>query len=207
LRRANDGTLTAAFAFPHDLGMKNRAGSLVALIGAMLLLAACSGAAPTWTFAPTPSPGPATPVPSAEPSTAPTSAPTTAPSAGASGEPTGAPGSPGASGAATTIPVELTASVQIHQNGQQISTLTVKNGETIHFEVTNSAGFPHNFFIGPADKLATNQTAGLPGVPDFNTGTETFDYTVTDETATLEFACTVPGHYQAGMRGTFTVEP
>jgi uncharacterized cupredoxin-like copper-binding protein len=191
--------------------MKNRVGLLVALIGALLTLAACTGTTPAWTFAPTASPGPATPVPSGQPSAEPTSAATAEPSAGSSGQPSGAPsgapGSPGASGAARTIALELTASLQIAQNGQPVPSLTVTNGETIHFEITNTAGFPHNFFIGPPDKLSTNQTAGLPGIPDYSEGTQTFDYTVTEETATLEFACTVPGHYPAGMRGTFTVEP
>jgi uncharacterized cupredoxin-like copper-binding protein len=185
----------------------SRVRMLAALAVALLAIAACAGTAPSWTFAPTPSPGPATPPPSAQPSAAPTDRPTGEPSAGASGQPTGAPGSPGASGSARTIALELTASFQIAQNGQQVTSLTVRNGETIHFEITNSAGFPHNLFIGPPDKLSTNQTAGLPGVPDFSDGTRTFDYTVTDETASLEYACTVPGHYQAGMRGTFIVEP
>jgi uncharacterized cupredoxin-like copper-binding protein len=119
--------------------------------------------------------------------------------------PTGAP-SAEPSGGARVIDIELTSAIQIHRDGAQISSLDVKLGETIHFRVTNTAGFTHNFHIGPAEALMHNQVTGLPGVPDFDDGTQEFDYTVTEETANLEFACTFPGHYQL-MHGTFTVEP
>jgi hypothetical protein len=178
---------------------------LVALPGALLALAACVSVSPSWTFAPTASPGPATPEPSI-PSAAPTLPATPAPTTSQPTASPGTPGSPDASGTARTIALELTANLQIHQDGQQVTSLTVTEGETIHFEVTNSAGFSHNLYIGPPEQLATNQTAGLPGVPDFTEGTQSFDYTVTAETASLEYACTIPGHYQL-MRGTFTVEP
>jgi azurin len=123
-----------------------------------------------------------------------------------------APGSPAptdgpqASAKATLIELEETGSLQIHQNGQQISTLTVHVGETLHFRITNNAGFIHNFYIGPADELSQNLVSGLPGIPDFTQGSQEFDYTVTDETASLEWGCTVPGHYPL-MHGTFVVEP
>ena len=84
--------------------------------------------------------------------------------------------------------------------------LTVKEGETIHFRISNSAGFDHDFYIGTADQLSQGQVDGLPGVPAFASGTQEFDYTVTAATAGLQFGCTVPGHYQL-MHGTFTVQP
>jgi uncharacterized cupredoxin-like copper-binding protein len=54
--------------------------------------------------------------------------------------------------------------------------------------------------------LSTDQTTGLPGVPMFASGTQQFTYMVTDATAKLQFACTVPGHYPL-MHGTFNVQP
>jgi uncharacterized cupredoxin-like copper-binding protein len=99
-----------------------------------------------------------------------------------------------------------TANLQITQDGQPVPSLSVKNGQTYTFVITNEAGFVHNFYIGPPERLAANDVAGLPGVPDFTEGTQEFQYTVTDETASLQFACTVPGHYPP-MHGTFTVEP
>ena len=178
----------------------------VAAAAVLLLAAACSsGGRATWTFsppAPTPSPGPETPAPSPVPTPSPM--PTLPSMAPGSAAPTGG---PQASAATRLIELEETVSLQIHQNGQQISSLTVKMGETLHFRITNTAGYPHNFYIGPADKLSQNLVSGLIGIPDFTTGSAEFDYTVTGETASLEWACTVPGgHYQL-MHGTFVVEP
>jgi uncharacterized cupredoxin-like copper-binding protein len=104
------------------------------------------------------------------------------------------------------IPLEETATLTITKDGQPVSALDVKKGDTVTFQITNSAGFDHDFYIGTADQLSNNQTAGLPGVPAFSTGTQQFTYTVTDGTATLQFACTLPGHYPT-MHGSFNVKP
>jgi uncharacterized cupredoxin-like copper-binding protein len=114
--------------------------------------------------------------------------------------------SDGTAPAGQVIELELTATLQIHQNGQQVSSLAVKAGETVHFKITNSAGFDHDFFIGPADQLGQNLVAGLPGVPSFTSGTQEFDYTVTADTANLQWGCSLPGHYPT-MHGTFSVAP
>ncbi len=195
---------------------------LTAGVAAILLLAACGGTTgSTWTInpiSPTPSPGPsgaASSEPSGAPSAAPSGEATAAPSgeatAAPSGEATAAPGSPAASSDASpaagqTITLQLTGALQITQDGQTVDELTVKEGETVHFVVDNAAGFTHNFFIGPADALAQNQVAGLPGIPDWESGVQEFDYQVTADTATLQFACSFPGHYPL-MHGTFKVVP
>lgn len=93
----------------------------------------------------------------------------------------------------------------IKQAGQKLQELSVKKGQTYTFKVTNTAGYAHNFYIGPADKLAANDTAGLPGLPQFDSGTQEFQYTP-DADGQLEFACTVPGHYPT-MHGALTVQP
>jgi mono/diheme cytochrome c family protein len=87
----------------------------------------------------------------------------------------------------------------VDESGARVTQIAVQPGETISFEITNEAGFAHNFFIGPAEALEGNQTQGLPGVPDFDSGTQSFIYEVGDEEA-VQFACTVPGHYP-GMHG------
>jgi len=175
-------------------------------MASLLFLAACgsSSATSTWTIAPvqpTPSGGPASPAASPVQSGMPM------PSPGASG----APASPGASAAAsaavTTVTLDLTGSLSItDENGAPVATIDAKVGETLHFVVDNTAGFAHNLFIGPADALAQNQVGDLPGIPDWASGVQEFDYLVTADTANLEFACTVPGHY-ALMHGTFNVTP
>ncbi len=187
---------------------------MVSGMAALLLLAACGGTTgTTWTIAPalpTPTAGP-----SGMPSMGASSAPTAVPSAGTSVAPASpgasvAPGSPAASaatspGAGQVIKLELTGSLSITQDGQAVTTLDVKQGETVHFVIDNTAGFTHNFHIGTADQLQQN-APDLPGIPDWTSGVQEFDYTVTADTAGLEFACTVPGHYSL-MHGTFNVTP
>lgn len=84
------------------------------------------------------------------------------------------------------------------------SSVTLVAGEVVRFEVTNSAGFPHDFYIGaPADVESRNVTA-LQGIADWPSGTMTLDFTV-PTSGELEFACLVPGHLEAGMKGTVTI--
>lgn len=191
--------------------MKTHSKRIVAAsLAGLLLFAACGGtSASTWTIAPvqpTPTGGPeGSAVASAGASGAPASP---AASAGASG----APASPAASTQASpavgqTVTLDLTGSLSItNEAGEAVSSLTVKDGETIHFVIDNTAGFPHNFFIGAADALAQNQIGGLPGIPAWSSGIQEFDYVVTADSANLQFGCTVPGHYPL-MHGTFTVAP
>ena len=82
----------------------------------------------------------------------------------------------------------------------------VQEGETIHFVLDNTAGFAHDFWIGPPDKLSASLTDGLEGVPEWDSGVKELDYVVTADTANLQFGCTVPGHFQS-MHGTFKVTP
>jgi mono/diheme cytochrome c family protein/plastocyanin len=77
-------------------------------------------------------------------------------------------------------------------------------GEVVRFEITNSAGFPHNFYIGaPADVEAHN-FAALQGTSDFSSGMQALSFTV-PASGQLEYACLIPGHLEAGMRGTVTL--
>ena len=60
-------------------------------------------------------------------------------------------------------------------DGNQLTSIAVKAGETIQFEVTNTAGFDHNFYIGTAEELsnASGSINGGTGIPTFTTGTQT----------------------------------
>jgi hypothetical protein len=182
-------------------------------LAVLLVLAACGGSSTvsTWTIAPvqpTPTAGPSTAA-SAQPSGAATAAPSNGATAAPSGDASAPPESPAASSDASpsggqTITLQLTGALQITQDGQPVSSLAVREGETVHFVLDNTAGFAHNFFIGPADALAQNQIGGLPGVPEWTGGIQEFDYVVTADTADLQFACTIPGHYTP-MHGAFTL--
>jgi len=129
---------------------------------------------------------------------------------GGGGEPSAAPvESPGTAEAPREVAVEETANLQIlDAEGTKLNALTVVPGESLVFEVTNTAGSDHNFIIGPAEALEESAIAGLPGTPTFPEGTETFEWQVPEDAAALEgfqFACTVPGHYEP-MHGALIVQ-
>jgi azurin len=155
-----------------------------ALVIMALLLTACgSSSGSTWTEAPL------RPTPATEPSAVPT-------------EPAESPD--GSATTARTIALELTSNLQIQQDGEQVIELQVKEGETLHFVLDNTSGFSHDFVIGPADALSAGTVDGLPGVEAWESGVRELDYVVTADTAQLQFACTVPGHYQT-MHGSFAL--
>jgi len=153
-----------------------------------------------------PSDVPASAAPSAAPSDAPSTqapaspdasvAPSVGPSAGPSGEPAG-----------RVIELEMNAALQILQDGAQIKDIPVTPGETVTFRITNTAGYVHNFWIGPDQALMLNQTEGLPGIPDWTDAEpREFTWVVPDDIAGLKYGCTVPGHYSL-MQGVFSAAP
>ena len=103
---------------------------------------------------------------------------------------------PGTAENPRVIAVDATSSLTFDPNS-----LALVAGEIVRFEITNSAGFVHNFFIGAPAGLDARNLATLEGTADFTTGTETLTYTV-PASGDLAFACLVPGHLEAGMRGS-----
>jgi len=99
------------------------------------------------------------------------------------------------------IDVEETANLQILQAGAPVAMLQFTVGQTYTFHVTNTAGFDHDFYLGPPDRLQANDVAGLPGVPVNTQGMQEFTWTASADAQGWEFACTVPGHYPT-MHGT-----
>jgi uncharacterized cupredoxin-like copper-binding protein len=117
-------------------------------------------------------------------------------------------GSPGTADSPRVIKLDLTASITITDpDGNPVPSIAVKPGETVEFEVTNSAGFSHDFFIGTQQELSTasGNLADAPGIPEFESGTKTFTWTVPQDAGGLQFACTVPGHYGT-MHGDFVTQ-
>lgn len=152
---------------------------LALLLPALLLITACAAAAggPGWTFAPL---GPTQP-PTAEPSPS------------------------GSAPAGNVIEIEATGQLRFAQNGQPIDSLELTIGEEYTFRVDNTANFVHNIYLGPPDRLAANDVAGLPGIPEWESGVKEFSWTATADAQGWEFGCTVSGHYQAGMKGTLVL--
>jgi len=128
---------------------------------------------------------------------------TPAPSASAGSPSPGAVESPGTADNPRNVAVNLTGSLTIQNDtGSPLSQIAVVPGETIRFDVTNSAGFPHNFYVGPSDQLSAGAAGSLPGIPEFPAGTQTLTWTVPADVTGLQFACIVPGHYGT-MHGDF----
>lgn len=86
-----------------------------------------------------------------------------------------------------------------------------KTGITYRFVVTNDGQVPHEMMIMPM--LTDMDTSGMD-MHDFDEmalmaieaddmpagATQVMEYTFEEAADNLEFACRVPGHYEAGMR-------
>ena len=90
-----------------------------------------------------------------------------------------------------------------------------KVGVPYHFVVTNAGTIPHEIMLMPplrADQIDTKLAEMALvhiGRDQLQPGsTASFDYTFTEAapSGTLEFACHLPGHYEAGMRLGITVK-
>ncbi|MGH2466651.1 MAG: plastocyanin/azurin family copper-binding protein, partial [Candidatus Limnocylindrales bacterium] len=110
-----------------------------------------------------------------------------------------------ASGSGGTV-IDLTETADLHivdASGQPVTSIKVTKGQTYTFNITNTAGFDHDFYIGTDADLQAGTTAALTGVKAFSSGTQTFTYTFASD-GPLNFGCTIPGHYQT-MHGTFDI--
>jgi uncharacterized cupredoxin-like copper-binding protein len=102
------------------------------------------------------------------------------------------------------IELEADAAIRFLQNGEQIREIPVTPGETVIFRINNTAGFGHNFWIGPDQELQVPSGSTDTGLPEWNSGVQELEWVVPDDVTDLRFACTVPGHYYT-MQGDFTV--
>jgi glucose/arabinose dehydrogenase len=93
---------------------------------------------------------------------------------------------------AGSIPIAAAANGNLMYNTMK---LTAKAGKDT-FVFTNKSPVPHNFTILKGSKV-------IGATPTFAGGVK--DLTVTLAGGTYTFECTVPGHAQAGMKGTLTV--
>lgn len=104
--------------------------------------------------------------------------------------------------------------------GIQSSVTEFKAGVPYRFTVTNAGKVPHEFMIMPplmAEQMSMHMdmeeldkmALAMIGEEDLPPGaTKSFEYTFTQPApaGTLEFACHVPGHYEAGMKLGITVK-
>ncbi len=84
--------------------------------------------------------------------------------------------------------------------------VTIKQGETITFEVTSMGMSTHEFMVGPAADVAAD-VPGTSEVADIGMmQTKSLRYTFVGS-GPFAFACHATGHYEAGMKGTIVVFP
>ena len=112
----------------------------------------------------------------------------------------------GSTDAPRVIEIQATAALQfLDVDGNQLTQIDAVEGETIEFVVTNTAGFDHNFYIGPAAELDVPGQSTPVGIEAWADGTMTTTWTVEIGPEPLQFACTVPGHYGT-MHGDMVIQ-
>lgn len=96
------------------------------------------------------------------------------------------------------------------------ASLTVKQGETIRFQVKNSGRLVHEFVLGTEQDLKNHNEmmeespemehadANMITVAPGQTGEVIWHFTQSGE---VNFACLIPGHFDAGMKGEIQVAP
>lgn len=93
--------------------------------------------------------------------------------------------------------------------------LDIKAGDVVRFVVKNEGELQHEFVLGTKDSLAEHAQMMLkfPNMEHeeaymahVDPGKEMEIIWQFTKTGSFEFGCLLPGHYQAGMKGTITVE-
>lgn len=126
------------------------------------------------------------------------------------GHGTAAIGKPGVAAKVTrTIAVDMKDDMRFHSTD-----LTVKQGETIRFVVTNSGKVKHEMVLGTEKELKEHyevmkknpemehEDPNMVTVAPGKTGQIIWHFTSAGK---VDFACLQPGHYDAGMKGLVNV--
>ena len=94
------------------------------------------------------------------------------------------------------------------------STLEIKNGDVIKFIVANEGALQHEFVLGTPASLSEhaelmikfpNMEHEEPYMAHVDPGKEMEIIWQFTQSGNFEFGCLLPGHFQAGMKGTITV--
>ncbi|RZU48148.1 copper binding plastocyanin/azurin family protein [Fluviicoccus keumensis] len=94
--------------------------------------------------------------------------------------------------------------------------ITVTTGETVRLRLMNTGQQPHEFVLGTPDSLKAH-AAMMMQIPDMAHADPNLIRIETGKSSDLiwqftragnfEYACLIPGHWQAGMQGRVTVLP
>ena len=95
------------------------------------------------------------------------------------------------------------------------SQINVEVGETIRFSVKNTGQLKHEFVIGNTEELKAHakMMRTMPDMQHQDPNTISLESGKTGsliwtfvETGSVEFACLIAGHWEAGMKGTVSVK-
>lgn len=116
-----------------------------------------------------------------------------------------------AKGAKRTITLRMTDDMRFTP-----SHFTVKQGETVRLRVENKGQVMHEVVLGTQGTL-DQHAAMMRQYPDMEHAEPHMAHVAPrakedlvwhfNRPGRFDFACLIPGHYEAGMRGTFTVTP
>jgi uncharacterized cupredoxin-like copper-binding protein len=93
--------------------------------------------------------------------------------------------------------------------------ITVRKGEQVRFQLRNNGAIDHEFVIGTVEENRRHKDAmeAHPDMAHDDPNAKRLKPRAAAEivwqftkAGTFEFACLIPGHYQAGMVGTIVVE-
>ncbi len=93
--------------------------------------------------------------------------------------------------------------------------IAVRPGEIVRLRIRNAGRLPHEIVLGKLEEILAHaqEMRAHPGMPPHHEANAlTLDPGRSGELAwtfphegTLDFACTIPGHYEAGMKGRFVI--
>lgn len=110
-----------------------------------------------------------------------------------------------------TISVDMSDAMRFSSDS-----VVVEEGDTVRFVVRNAGRMRHEIVIGTPDELAQHaammarfpnmehEEAYMAHVDAGESGEIVWHF---NRVGSFEFACLIAGHYEAGMRGTLTVNP
>ncbi|MFP5409899.1 MAG: plastocyanin/azurin family copper-binding protein [Gammaproteobacteria bacterium] len=113
--------------------------------------------------------------------------------------------------AGRTITIDMTDAMRFTPDK-----ITVEEGETVRFVVRNRGRMLHEMVIGTPDELVKhaammvkfpNMEHDEPYMVHVDPGKTGEIVWTFNRAGQFEFACLIPGHFEAGMRGTLTVTP
>lgn len=114
-----------------------------------------------------------------------------------------------------------TVHIDMMDNAYSLKDLAVRPGESIRFVIKNSDDFTHEFVLGPQDMMAEHRQDMIEMMErgmDLDTMMHDDPNAVTipagqtrefvwsfGQPGEIEFACNIPGHYEAGMHGDIAI--